>query len=70
MGKLSHYYFTHDSQYKVVAFTADRAFINSDEFCELPLVPFDDLPDLYPPNLNDLFIAMSYEKMNKIRKKI
>ena len=69
MGKLSHYYFTHDSQYKVVAFTADKAYINSDEFCELPLVSFDDLPDLYPPNLNDLFIAMSYEKMNKIREK-
>ena len=42
-------YFTHDSNYDVLAFTADKKFINegTKEFCGLPVVPFEDLEEQF-----------------------
>jgi hypothetical protein len=43
IAQLAHFYFTNDSNYEVVAFTADRAFIFEDNFENLPLIPFEEL---------------------------
>ena len=67
IGELAHYYFNHDSEYKVVAFTADDEFVNSDNFNGLPLVPFSDLLERYPPDEYDAHVALSYNKLNQIR---
>ena len=67
IGELAHCYFKHDSEYKVVAFTADDEFVNSDNFNGLPLVPFSDLLERYPPDEYDAHVALSYNKLNQIR---
>lgn len=66
-GKLSHFYFTHDSQHEVVAFTVDRKYIKADTFCNLPVVPFDEVESLYPPAEYKMFITVLAKKVNKIR---
>ena len=67
IGKLSHYYFNNDSDYKVVAFTADNKFIKQKRFCDLPLIEFGKIKELYPPESHNIFIAMGYNNMNKNR---
>ncbi len=69
IGKLAHYYFTNHSDYKVVAFTVDKKFVNQKKFCGQPLVEFEKIRTLYPPQSHKIFIAIGYNKMNKIREK-
>jgi len=66
-GELAHYYFTHDSEYEVVAFTADDEFVKSDVFNGLPIIPFSDLPGKYPSGKYDAHVALSYMKLCQTR---
>lgn len=68
IAQLAHYYFTHDSDYEVVAFTADSAFIKEPVFCGLPVVAFEEVAQIYPPSTHDFFVALSYSKLNLLRK--
>jgi sugar O-acyltransferase (sialic acid O-acetyltransferase NeuD family) len=68
IAQLAHFYFTTDSSYQVVAFTVDAAYLEQDAFCELPVVPFESVSERYPPDEHELFIALSYSKINALRK--
>ena len=68
IAQLAHYYFSRDSNYEIVAFTVDAAFITATEFCGLPVVPFEEITNLYTPGSNEIFIALSYSKLNQVRK--
>jgi sugar O-acyltransferase (sialic acid O-acetyltransferase NeuD family) len=67
IAQLAHFYFTHDSDYDVAAFTVDAAYRTQDEFCGLPLVAFEDVEKTYPAGEFDLFVAVSYAKLNAAR---
>lgn len=68
IAQLAHYYFNTDSNYEVVAFTVDANYIKESEFCGLPVVAFEDVAKKYPPDSYDFFIALSYSKLNAVRK--
>ena len=68
IAQLAHYYFNTDSNYEVVAFTVDANYIKESEFCGLPVVVFEDVAKKYPPDSYDFFIALSYSKLNSVRK--
>ncbi|MFQ5786829.1 MAG: acetyltransferase [Thermodesulfobacteriota bacterium] len=67
VGQLAHYYFTHDSSYDVIAFTADDEFIQADTFNNLSLIPFSKLKEKYPPQEYEAHVALSFKKMNQTR---
>ena len=67
IGELAEYYFRTDSEYEVVAFTADDEYVKSDTFCGLPLIKFQDVTEIYPSDSYKMFIALSYSNMNKDR---
>jgi sugar O-acyltransferase (sialic acid O-acetyltransferase NeuD family) len=67
IAELAHFYLTNDSEYEVVAFTADKQYIKEDGFIDLPLVPFEDVETIYDPRNYEMFIALSYASLNKIR---
>lgn len=67
IAELAQYYFTQDSCHSVVAFTVDREFIIEDTFCGLPVVPFQEVEKVYPPDDYAMFIAVSYAKVNRVR---
>lgn len=67
IAKLAHHYFSTDSQHRVVAFTVDREFLTTDQFCGLPVVPFGAVAMLYPPAGHGMFVALSYAGMNALR---
>jgi sugar O-acyltransferase (sialic acid O-acetyltransferase NeuD family) len=68
IAQLAYYYFKHDSNYEIVGFTVDTSFIEHSTFSNLPVVPFDQLINIFPPDSHELFIAVSYSKINSLRK--
>lgn len=68
IGELAHHYFTTDTQRRVDAFTVDRAFLKEARFHDLPVVAFEDLAQAYPPATHDIFVALSYTRLNAVRK--
>lgn len=68
IAELAHYYFTNDSNYEVIAFTVDGEYLSSSSFCGLPLVSFEHVAAIYPPGQYELFVALSYSKLNAVRK--
>lgn len=69
-GKVVHFYLTHDSKYEVIAFTANKHTIKEKNLFELPIVPFEEIESIYPPEKYDMFIAIPYTEMNKIRARV
>jgi sugar O-acyltransferase (sialic acid O-acetyltransferase NeuD family) len=68
IAQLAHYYFTKESDFEVVAFTVDSSYIKESEFCGLPVVPYEDVVEKYPPTSYDFFVALGYSKLNAVRK--
>ena len=67
IAALAKFYFTHDSDYEVVAFTVDDAFVTGSSFEGLPVVPFSMIKEKYPPSQFDMHVALSYMQLNKLR---
>lgn len=66
-GRLAYHYFTRDSDHEVVAFTVDPEYCLQPTLFDLPVVPFPQVPTLYPPRDYQLFVAMGYGRMNHDR---
>jgi len=68
IARLAHFYFRTDSPHDVVAFVVDAPFKIGNSFEGLPLVSFDEVTERYPPARYASFVAISYAKMNRVRK--
>ena len=68
IAELAHYYFTKDSEYEVSAFTVDEEYANESTFKNLPVYTFEEVDSQLDPTHYELFIALSYSKLNRIRK--
>lgn len=60
-------FFTEDSPRQVVAFTVDAAYRDGERHMDRPLVAFEELTQLYPPDRHDLFVALGYSRLNRAR---
>jgi sugar O-acyltransferase (sialic acid O-acetyltransferase NeuD family) len=67
IARIAHFYFTHDSDYEVVAYTVDKAYLTESVIQGCPVVPFEEIEKHYPPDTYPMFIALSYAKINKLR---
>ncbi|NIK72517.1 sugar O-acyltransferase (sialic acid O-acetyltransferase NeuD family) [Thermonema lapsum] len=67
IAQIAKYYFEIDSPYQVVAFTVDKDYIQEVQFEGLPIYPFEEIERHFPPNEYEMFIALSYANMNKLR---
>jgi len=62
-AKLMYHYFENDSPFRVVAFCADKEYLNEYKFCGLPLISFEDVETKYPPDRFKAFVAVGYSNM-------
>lgn len=62
-AELMHYHFTHDSDYEVVAFCLDESFMTSQTLCNIPIIAFEQVENLYPPDCYRMFVAIGYSTM-------
>src|SRR5689334_6065943 len=63
-------YFTHDSEYEVVAFAVEREYLRRDELFGLPVVAFEDLPERFDPGAHDFYAALVYTQGNALRRRL
>jgi sugar O-acyltransferase (sialic acid O-acetyltransferase NeuD family) len=69
-GATAFEYFSYDSPHEIVAFSAEAAFIKSDTYCGLPVVPLEQLAKAYPPDQYSAFVAVSDIQLNRVRRRL
>ena len=62
-----HYILTHDSDHQVVGFTVDDDYLEETSLFGLPIVPFSQVPSVFPPAEFKMLVGLSYQKMNQLR---
>lgn len=67
IAALACFYFINDTPRRVCGFTVDAAFLEATTVMDRPVVPFEEVADRYPPDRFDLFVAVSYAKLNAVR---
>ncbi|MCX7817046.1 MAG: acetyltransferase [Syntrophales bacterium] len=68
-AELAHFYLTHDSCHEVVAFSVTSDYIKNKKFKGIPVVPFENVEEIYPPEHYAFFVPMTAKNMNRIREK-
>ena len=69
-GKIAdeaYFYLTNDSSHEIIAFTIDAAYLSTDKKLGLPIVPFEDVQNRYPPDVFQMFVAVGYQDLNRLR---
>lgn len=67
IAQIANYYFSIDSDYEVAGFCVDQEFLKESTFEGKPLVAFEEVEKIYPPDNYKMFIALSYSQMNRLR---
>ena len=63
------FFYLKDSDDDVVAFSANKSQITNEKLFDLPVIPFEDVENKFPPSEFSMFIALAYSEMNKKREK-
>ena len=68
-AQLAHFYFSEESEYEVVGFTADYKYVQESggKFCGKPVFKFENITSECPPDDHYMFIAIGYRSVNKVR---
>lgn len=66
-AEVAHFYFTNDTDHKVVAFTVDDDYVIESSLLGAPVVPFNEVAEHFPPSDHLCFVAVGYSGMNTLR---
>ena len=67
-ASLAWFCLTHDSAYNVRGFTVDAAYLTNTRHEGLPVVPFEQLIEIYPPGTVRLLLPLGYHAINGLRR--
>src|ERR1700728_3436322 len=63
-------YLRKDSLREVIAYTVDGKYLIQDTLSGLPVGPFEELLEIYPPDRVDLLVATGFRGVNRFRREI
>ena len=69
-AEIAYEYFTYDSDYEVVAFSVEVSFLTRDTLFGLPIVAFEDIENIFPPDDHHFFVATVYTQLNRLRTRL
>lgn len=69
-AEIAHEYFEMDSSYEVVGFTVESSHLKANQSRGLPVVPFENLEQHYDPSSHDIFVAVVYTQLNRLRARL
>lgn len=69
-AELAYYYLKNDSLYEVVGFCVNEEYLIIESFNSLPVIAFERINEIFPPEQFLLFVPMTGVKMNNVRKNI
>lgn len=70
IGKIAEvifYYAKEECGFNVVAFCVDEKYKSAEYFHKLPVVSFENVERDFPPGVYDMFIAIGYHDLNRLR---
>lgn len=67
IAEIAYFYIKNDSDHEIIGFTVDKEYLSIETFHGLPVIAYEDLPSIYPPNKYKLFMPISYRNVNQIR---
>jgi sugar O-acyltransferase (sialic acid O-acetyltransferase NeuD family) len=69
-AQVAHVYLRDDSEYSVEAYTVNERFITETSLLGLPVVPFENLKQSYPPAEFAVFLGIGFSKVNANRRSV
>ena len=69
-AEIAREYFDVDSNYRVVAFSVESAYLKNDRLHDLPVVAFETLEQSYSPHEHHIFVAITYTQLNRLRARL
>ncbi len=63
-------YFDADSEFEVVGFSVEREYLQRSEFHALPVVPFEEIEQHFPPEHHSIYVATVYTQLNRLRARL
>lgn len=69
-AEIAYEYFMYDSMYEVVAFAVERKYRVKEELFGKPIVEFENIQKIYPPDNYFVFVALYYGKLNRTRTRL
>jgi sugar O-acyltransferase (sialic acid O-acetyltransferase NeuD family) len=69
-AEIAYEYFTHDSEYEVVAFSVEREYLRRGELFGVPVVPFEELPERFVSGEHEFYAALVYTQGNALRTRL
>jgi sugar O-acyltransferase (sialic acid O-acetyltransferase NeuD family) len=67
-ARIASVYLSHDSPYKIAAFTVNEEYMSEGEkLLGHDVVPFERIQELYPPDKYAMFVAIGFSKVNQAR---
>lgn len=69
-AEIAYEYFDADSDYTVCGFAVERAYLKKTELMGLPVVPFDELAQHFPPATHEVHVAIPYTQLNRLRTRL
>ena len=69
-AEISYEYFEFDSDYQVVAFSVEKAYLKNDSLQGLPVLDFENIQDHYDPATHEIYVAATYTQFNRLRTRL
>ena len=69
-AEIAREYFDYDSDYEVVGFAVEKAYLKQEELHGLPVEPYEDLVSKYDPKSHDVYVAVVYSQLNRLRTRL
>ncbi|MEK4129147.1 acetyltransferase [Solibacillus sp. FSL W8-0474] len=69
-AEIAYEYFTFDSPFKVVAFAVEKEYIKKETLFDLPIIPFEEIEQRYPPDQYKVFVAINSTQLNRPRTRL
>jgi sugar O-acyltransferase (sialic acid O-acetyltransferase NeuD family) len=66
-AEIAYEYFTHDSDYEVVAFAVESEHLKRESLFGLPVVAFETLERQFDPASHSVYVACVYTQLNRLR---
>jgi len=68
-AEVASFYFKHDSQFEIVAYTVNREHMTCKEFDGCPVIPFEEITEKYPPEKFDMFVQIRAKTFSEAKSK-
>jgi len=69
-AEIAHEYFEWDSDFEVVGFSVEKAYLKRTEFRGLPIVAFEEVEKEFDPSSHYMYVATVYTQLNRLRARL